>query len=77
VPSSREAAKSSKRLGDHIRRKRMEKGLTQQRLGELCNVDIRNIQRIEAGEINVLLATFNRIRKALGCSWDDAVPKDW
>lgn len=55
----------------------MEKGLTQQRLGELCNVDIRNIQRIEAGEINVLLATFNRIRKALGCSWDDAVPKDW
>ena len=77
MPTFREDAKSLKRLGDHVRRKRMAEGLTQQRLAELANVDIRNIQRIEAGEINVLLSTFNRIRRALNCSWEELVPKDW
>jgi len=76
VSLSREEARLLKQLGASIRRQRTQKALTQQRLAELSNLDIRNVQRIEAGEINLLFNTFNRIRKALGCSWDELVPND-
>ena len=26
--------------------------------------------------VNLLFSTFNRIRKALGCSWEELVPND-
>ena len=76
MPVSREEARSLKQLGASIRRRRMQKELTQQRLAELSNLDIRNVQRIEAGEINLLFSTFNRIRKALECSWEELAPND-
>jgi len=65
-----------KRLGENTRRMRVEKGLTQQRLAELANLDLRTIQRIEAGDFNVLLTTFNRVRRALASSWEPLVPKE-
>jgi hypothetical protein len=34
-----------------------------------------NVQRIEAGEINILLTTARRLKTALGCSWDDLMEK--
>jgi hypothetical protein len=34
-----------------------------------------NVQRIEAGEINLLITTAKRIKTALGCSWDDLMEK--
>jgi transcriptional regulator with XRE-family HTH domain len=55
----------------------MGKGMTQQQLTELADLNIRNVQRIEAGEIDVLLSTIARIKKALGCSWETLLPKDW
>ncbi|MGZ4963660.1 MAG: hypothetical protein ACXWJB_00195 [Limisphaerales bacterium] len=33
-------------------------------------LDIRNIQRIEAGELNVLITTVRRLKEALRCDWD-------
>jgi hypothetical protein len=39
-------------------------------------LNIRNLQRIEAGEIDVLLTTALRLRKALGCSLERLLPKD-
>jgi hypothetical protein len=39
------------------------------------DLNIRNIQRIEAGEINILLTTARRIKNALGCTWDDLMEK--
>jgi hypothetical protein len=39
------------------------------------DLNIRNVQRIEAGEINILLTTAKRIKTALGCSWDDLMEK--
>lgn len=65
-----------KQLGDCVRRERMDKCLTQQRLAELADLNIRNVQRIEAGEIAVLFSTMVRIKKALGCPWDRLTPGD-
>lgn len=43
-------------LGANIRRARTAKGVTQEKLAELGNVDVRFVQLIEAGETNVGLA---------------------
>jgi transcriptional regulator with XRE-family HTH domain len=42
--------KELKRLGERIKEIRAKKTLTQQQLSDLCDVDIRTIQRIESGE---------------------------
>ena len=39
------------KLGEKITQLRKQKGLTQEELIEKCNVSIRTIQRIEAGEV--------------------------
>jgi len=65
-----------KRLGDNIRRERTAKKITQQQLAEMADLNIRNVQRIEAGESDVLLRTSVRISKALGCSLEKLVPKN-
>ena len=66
-----------KHLGDNIRRMRMAKGITQQQLAELAELNIRNVQRIEAGKIDVLFSTAARIKKALDCTWESLIPRDW
>jgi len=66
-----------KQLGANVRRIRNSIGMTQERLAELVDINIRNVQRIEAGEINLLITTVARIRRALGCSWNDMMPGDW
>jgi transcriptional regulator with XRE-family HTH domain len=65
-----------KQLGGNIRRERIAKDMTQQQLAEFADLNIRNVQRIEAGEIDVLLTTVVRIRKALGCPLERLMPKD-
>ncbi|TAK94047.1 MAG: XRE family transcriptional regulator [Verrucomicrobia bacterium] len=50
--------------------------MTQERLAESADLSLRNIQRIEAGEINVLMTTVVRIRKALGCSAEKLLPRE-
>jgi transcriptional regulator with XRE-family HTH domain len=52
----------------------MAKGFSQGKLAEVVGLNIRNVQKIEAGETNVLLTTVTRIRTALGCSADKLVP---
>lgn len=49
--------------------------MTQERLAELADLNIRNVQKIEAGELNVLITTAIRIQHALGCQWDDLLPR--
>jgi transcriptional regulator with XRE-family HTH domain len=61
-------------LGANLRRVRVARGMTQERLAELTNLNPRNIRKIEAGETNVLATTLIRIRKALRCSADQLVP---
>jgi len=44
--------------------------LTQEKLAELADLNIRTIQKIEAGELNVLITTAIRLQRALKCSWE-------
>jgi transcriptional regulator with XRE-family HTH domain len=65
-----------KQLGDNIRRERVARNISQQRLAELADLNIRSFQRIEAGEVDVLLTTVMRIKKALVCPLERLIPKD-
>jgi len=53
-----------------VRRERVARGLTQEKLAELMDVNSRTVQKIEAGKLNILLTTILRLQKALGCPWD-------
>jgi transcriptional regulator with XRE-family HTH domain len=52
-------------LGKLIADLRKKKGLTQEELVELCNINVRTIQRIEAGEVNPRSYTIKNILEAL------------
>jgi transcriptional regulator with XRE-family HTH domain len=67
--NSKQAAQI-KSFGVNLRRERMRKKITQEKLAELVDLNIRTVQKIEAGNVNILLTTVLRLRKALGCSWD-------
>lgn len=56
-------------VAKNVKKLRLEKKLSQQRLADLSGVEILTIQRIEYGQYNVLLATIARIQKALEVSW--------
>ncbi len=58
-------------LGRKILELRKEKGLTQEELVELCNINVRTIQRIEAGEVTPRHYTLKNILKALDYELDD------
>ena len=62
-------------FGENVRRERMAKRVTQEKLAEMIGLNIRNVQKIEAGETNVLMTTVVRIRAALGCSADRLLPR--
>jgi len=57
-------------FGANVRRQRTRKGFTQEKLAELADLNTRTVQKIEAGNINILLTTVLRLRKALGCRWE-------
>lgn len=55
-------------LGETIKKHRLDKGLSQKKLGDLCDpkIDASNIRRIENGTISPTASTLSRIAKALG-----------
>jgi transcriptional regulator with XRE-family HTH domain len=60
-----------KAFGVNVRRERMRRKITQEKLAELVDLNIRTVQKIEAGHVNILLTTVLRLHQALGCSWND------
>ena len=52
-------------LGLKVAELRQQKGLTQERLAELCEVSPRTIQRIESGEVDPRLYTLHCLGEAL------------
>lgn len=58
-------------FGANVRRERTTRGITQEKLAELVQINPRTVQKIEAGKINILLTTVLRLQKALGCPWND------
>ena len=70
MPIDSKQAAQIKVFGANLRRERMAKKITQEKLAELVDLNIRTIQKIEAGHVNILLTTVLRLRKALDCSWE-------
>ena len=59
-----------KTFGGNVRRIRVERKITQEKLAEKADLNIRTVQKIEAGQTNILITTADRIQKALSCEWD-------
>lgn len=74
MPKSKDIQTLVKLVGANIRRERNAKKMTQERLAELADLNIRTIQKIEAGEITILFTTLIRIQHALSCAWDRLLP---
>jgi transcriptional regulator with XRE-family HTH domain len=68
--------KRIKVFGANVRRERVRKGLTQDALAERADIATRNLQKIEAGEINILVTTAFRIQLGLRCSWKCLMPPE-
>ena len=58
-------------VGRNISRLRYERGITQEKLCELADVDRAYYQRVESGKRNMSLDYLERVRKALKCRWAD------
>ena len=56
-------------FGSNLRRERTNAGLTQEQLAEKTDLNPRTIQKIEAGDINILVTTLGKLQAALGCPW--------
>ncbi len=62
--------KELQRFGFRVRQERLLKDVTQEKLAELAQLNVRTIQKIEAGQTNILITTAKRLKKAIGCSWE-------
>ncbi len=63
-------------FGASVRRERVRRRMTQEQLAERAEIATRNLQKIEAGEINILVTTAFRIQLALRCSWKRLMPSE-
>lgn len=68
--SDKQIKSELKRFGSNLRSQRTALRITQEKLAELSDLNVGTIQKIEAGQTNILITTAKRIQKALGCSWD-------
>lgn len=60
-------------LGKKISELRKQKGLTQEELVAQCNINVRTIQRIEAGEVTPRSYTIKVILDVLGVQYDNVI----
>jgi transcriptional regulator with XRE-family HTH domain len=73
VPSAREIAYQLRVFGANVRRERVARGITQEKLAEAVDLNIRTLQKIEAGKTNILVTTAMRLQHALQCPWESLV----
>lgn len=52
-----------------VRRERVQAKLSQKVLAERADLNVRTIQKIEAGDINILVTILAKLQVAIGCSW--------
>jgi transcriptional regulator with XRE-family HTH domain len=63
-------------FGRNLRRARVARKITQERLAELADLNIRTVQHVEAGQINILITTAMRLRRGVGCPWAELLSDD-
>lgn len=69
MPRSTAQNRKLQDLGANVRRERVRAELTQEQLAEKADLNPRTIQKIEAGDIEILVTTLGRLQAAIGCSW--------
>ncbi len=62
-------------VGAQVKSERKAAGLTQEALAEKTGMAPRTIQKIEAGDITILITTLRRLREAIGCKFSDLLPE--
>jgi transcriptional regulator with XRE-family HTH domain len=62
-------------FGGNLRRARVRRKITQEGLAERADLNLRTVQRIEAGETNILITTAMRLRRGIGCPWKELLPE--
>lgn len=67
-PSSKRQSRELLALGSAIRAVRTSKGISQEQLALLAEVDRSYVGRIERGDNNVALLTLTKLARALGIS---------
>ena len=70
MPKSTLITRQLQAFGANLRRERVTRQITQEKLAEMADLNIRTLQKIEAGQTNILITTAIRLRAALGCPWD-------
>lgn len=73
MPSKNEIYRQLLKFGSNVRRERMARNITQEKLAELADLNIRTLQKIEAGQTNILLTTAKRLQSAIGCNWETLI----
>ena len=63
-----------KEIGANLRRARDSRNITQQVLADRADLDIRTLQRIEAGQMNASITIVIRLKNALKCPWQELFP---
>ncbi|MDX9867021.1 MAG: helix-turn-helix transcriptional regulator [Kiritimatiellia bacterium] len=69
LKTRRKLEKQLQTFGARAHRLRNQRGMAQEKLAELTDRNIRTVQKIEAGQTNILTTTAARIQKALACDW--------
>ncbi len=59
-------AEETRRLGERVRALRQEHGWTLEQAAEAMQLDLKHLQKVEAGLVNVTLVTIVRIADGLG-----------
>ena len=66
-----DASKFLSTFGRNLARIRSALPMTQEKLAELVDVHPRYVQKLEGGTAHPSLMVLRRIRKSLGCEWND------
>ena len=62
-------------LGGNLRRARVARKITLETLAARADLHIRTLQKIEAGQTNILITTVLRLKNGLDCPWEELFPK--
>ena len=65
-----------RQFGQRLKAARRARKVTQEKLAELAQLNPRTVQKIEAGQVDLLLTTLLRLQRALKCPIDEIWPKD-
>ena len=66
-------AQAKRTIAKRVRARRLDLGLSQEQFAERADLDVRHVQKIEAGESNATLETLLKVSRALGMSLRDLV----